>query len=277
MLSKIRKHLTPSTGIALIALVFALTSGAFAATGGSPGNPASNSSPRTSGGVLAVIAKAKAKSKTGARGPAGPAGKPGPTGTAGATGPVGATGPAGPQGPQGAAGTNGQNGAPGSPGANGESVTSKAVAINTAKCGGLGGVEYTLTGKTTLICNGQTGFTETLPEGKTETGAWAATGAGTAVGISFPIPLSAPLEASHTHIVTVNTVPAQCPGTVAEPKAEPGNLCVYESTDTELGNLIQVTNPAAPTASGTATSGAVLISSYASEYVHGTFAVTAAG
>ena len=37
MLSKIRKHLTPSTGIALIALVFALTGGAFAATGGSPG------------------------------------------------------------------------------------------------------------------------------------------------------------------------------------------------------------------------------------------------
>ena len=143
-------------------------------------------------------------------------------------------------------------------------------------------MEYTLAGKTTLVCNGETGFTETLPEGKTETGAWAAAGAGTAVGISFPIPLSAPLEASHTHTVTVDDVnetkvPPQCPGTVADPKAEPGNLCVYESTELKVGELNQVSNPAAPAAGGTAASGAVLVTSYASEYVHGTFAVTAAG
>ena len=28
-------------------------------------------------------------------------------------------------------------------------------------------------GKTTLVCNGQTGFTETLPSGETETGVWS--------------------------------------------------------------------------------------------------------
>ena len=73
MLSNIRKHLTPSTGIALIALVFALTSGAFAATGGgSPGNTTMGGSSRASDQTLALISKAKTKAKAGPRAPLAP-------------------------------------------------------------------------------------------------------------------------------------------------------------------------------------------------------------
>jgi hypothetical protein len=152
--SKIKKHFTPSTLIAIIALVFAATGGAFAATGGS-----GNSSHAT---LTASAAKAKAKAKTKA-GPRGPAGKNGTNGAPGATGPAGPAGPQGPGGAQGAAGNNGANGEPGAPGT---SVTSAPA--SKAECES-GGVKYTPGGK---VCNGKPGFTETLPSGKTETGAW---------------------------------------------------------------------------------------------------------
>jgi Collagen triple helix repeat (20 copies) len=243
MLSNIRKHLTPSTGIALIALVFALTGGAFAATNsGSSGNTTTKNggSSKASDRTLAMIAKAKAKSKTGPRGPAGPAGKTGPAG------PAGAPGPAGPQGPQGTPGTNGQNGTPGNPGGNGESVTSKAVPTGNTKCGGLGGVEYTLSSKTTLVCNGQTGFTETLPQDKTEKGDWVLSGVGlpdpafegefgVETTISFPIPLA---NAPVVHFIQPNeAIPSGCAGSVTNPEAEPGNLCIF-AFDSNAGVLL---------------------------------------
>ena len=59
----------------------------------------------------------------------------------------------------------------GKDGAAGQSVTGAAIAANGA-CGKKTGVKYTL-GATTNVCNGEdgeTGFTETLPLGKTETG-----------------------------------------------------------------------------------------------------------
>lgn len=155
MLGRLRKHLTPATGLALLALVFAITGGAFAATGG--GN--------SSHGTLTASAaksKAKAKAKAGPRGPAGPAGKNGTNGTNGAPG---ATGPAGPQGPAGAAGS-GTPGPKGENGTNGTSVTS--VPASKAECES-GGVKYTPGGK---VCNGATGYTKTLPEHQTEMGAW---------------------------------------------------------------------------------------------------------
>ena len=86
MFRALRNHLTPSTAIAFVALVFAITGGAFAATGS-----VNNSGGGGSHGTLtASVAKKKAKPKPkgGARGPAGPKGAPG------------ATGPAGPRRPQ---------------------------------------------------------------------------------------------------------------------------------------------------------------------------------
>jgi hypothetical protein len=88
------------------------------------------------------------------------AGKPGTPGAAGGLGPAGAKGDAGAAGAAGAAGKEGSQGKQGLQGA-----------------------------------PGQTGFTETLPAGKTETGTWSALIPATTsaresdVAISFPIPL----------------------------------------------------------------------------------------
>ena len=108
MFSRIRNrlHLTPSMAIAFVALVLALTGGAFAAT------------PHGGGGATATAAKSKAKpkAKAGPRGPAGPAGK---TGATGATGPAGATGPGGAAGAKGETGGAGVQGVQGETGATG--------------------------------------------------------------------------------------------------------------------------------------------------------------
>ncbi len=232
MLERVRKHLTPSTFIAVIALVFAVTGGAFAASSNGGGGSPSHATLTAS----AAKAKKKAAPKP-VRGPAGPKGATGAAGAAGATGPAGAGGPAGPAGAKGetgatGTGTQGGKGETGSPGA---SVTSKVVATGVATCDEQGGAEFTVEGKKTTACNGTTGFTETLPVGKTETGVWAApmitTPYSTVAGygaISFTIPLSAaptvayinPGQAGKEHAT-------ECPGTLEKPEATEGFLCVY--------------------------------------------------
>jgi hypothetical protein len=98
-------------------------------------------------------------------------------GKAGALGAQGPAGPAGPQGPAGANGKDGTNGANGKEGANGKDGVSPAGTAFAGVAHGCteGGVEFK-GANTTYACNGKkgtTGFTETLPSGKTETGAWA--------------------------------------------------------------------------------------------------------
>jgi hypothetical protein len=235
MFSAIRRriHITPSTIIATLALVFAMTGGAYAAS-----KYLITSTKQISPKVLKAL-----KGKAGPAGPAGLAGAAG-VGTAGATGgqgPAGAkgeTGPAGPKGTNGIAGATGGQGPAGANGANGESVTGKTITSGGSKCGGQAGVEYTLKSATTEVCNGTTGFTETLPSGKTETGTYAfiAYNLGyESQAFSFPIPLTAPLESSKVHIIKETVAPPgqndteECKGTVEEPKAVAGNVCMYES------------------------------------------------
>ena len=201
VLRKIKKHFTPALGVAFVALVFAVTGVSFAATGGGSSTGGSHAT------LTASAAKSKAKTKAGPRGPAGPKGA---TGATGATGPAGATGPGGPAGAAGAkgenggAGTNGTNGTngepgkPGKPGAEGSPWTD-------------GGV---------------------LPPEKTEKGTW---GFSTRtplttliVSVSFPIPLGEELAATAVHYVGPGETVTDCPGSVQEPKAAPGNLCVYQ-------------------------------------------------
>ena len=106
MSKRITKHINPATGIAFLALIFAVTGVSYAASSGSGrGNQNNNSSK-----LVASTSKAKPKAKAGPRGPAGPKGATGATGPAG---PAGATGPGGAQGPQGAAGNTGATGATG--------------------------------------------------------------------------------------------------------------------------------------------------------------------
>ncbi len=216
MFSAIRKHISPTTVVAFMALVFAMTGGAFAASSNGGGS-SSGTGAKAAASVtpLAIASKAKPKTKAGPRGPAGKNGTNGTNGAPGATGPAGPAGPAGagtagatgPQGPAGDPGTNGTNGAPGPEGS----------------------------------------FDKTLPAGKTLQGDWGITavvpGTSFAEGsasttISFGIPLAdAPdpvyVKAGET------TAPPGCTGNVEKPGAEQGHLCIFAAfeNNNDHGNV----------------------------------------
>jgi Collagen triple helix repeat (20 copies) len=219
MISKLHQRLgTAGFIISIIALVAALGGGAYAASGGLTGKQKKE---------VQKIAQTEAKKFA----KAGPQGQPGAKGDAGAPGAAGAKGDAG------AAGANGQPGAAGNAGV---SVTTTTAGPECSE----GGTKFTSASGTSFVCNGeegpqgQTGFTETLPSGKTETGSWGSLseefggGAFSITNLSFNIPLSAPLDAAHVKFIELGgTVPTGCTGgSVSEPKADAGFLCVYTGT-----------------------------------------------
>ena len=131
------------------------------------------------------------------------AGKPGAAGATGPAGAAGKDGAAGKEGPQGTAGPQGIQGIQG------------------------------IQGKP-----GTTGFTKTLPSGETETGVWVmgpmpeGTEGFAATGVSFPIPLGAPIAAANVHTFSGTTIPTGCSGTVVGEnvthlKASPGSFCAW--------------------------------------------------
>jgi hypothetical protein len=212
-----RMHLSPATAIATLALVFAMSGGAYAA-----GKYLITSTKQVSPKVLAAL-----KGKAGAKG---------------APGSPGAVGPAGPTGPQGPAGAKGENGAAGINGTNGTSVTSAESKTGKGPCKD-GGSEFKAGSTTTYACNGQTGFTETLAPGKTEKGDWTLAGEVPGVvdeglvvsSVSFVIPL-ATAPAKVVYVREGEATPAGCTGDVREPGAEEGDLCVFA---TEEGNTLK--------------------------------------
>jgi hypothetical protein len=156
---------------------------------------------------------------------------------------------AGKQGPQGAQGAPGPQGAKGDQGPRGER-------------GPEGG-------------EGPPGPVETfLPAGKTETGLWSFNGKEVAsqfLTISFPLRVE-PVPTAHFLSEGASPTTA-CPGTVENPEAAPGQLCVYTKTEFEVGT---------PTGTGAYTgdgnSGIVAevpINSGAEGYATGSWAVTA--
>jgi hypothetical protein len=178
---------------------------------------------------------------------------------------------AGKPGANGANGTNGSNGTAGTngkDGANGTSATTASFTGNEHGCGE-GGVIVKSASPEAVVCNGEkgtagtTGFTETLPQGKTEKGTWALRTDGETAGlasISFSIPLAAGLDSEHVfylyppgqhtlicealtgaeQVECEETVEFEeeveehdCTGSAISPAAKPGDLCVYAARTNE--------------------------------------------
>jgi hypothetical protein len=216
MFSTLRTRFGIPGVISVIALVFAMFGGAYAANNSASGGKAT----------------ASAKAKKGPRGPKG------------ATGPAG---PAGPQGPTGAQGPKGDAGAAGSNGSNGVGVTSAPASAEECPSGG---TKFTSASGTSHVCNGEAasggGYPELLPEEKTETGTWGkpypVTPGTDEIGhVSFPISFPIPLAEEPTVVLVQpneESKPA-CPGRGGSPDqepegyrptipmAEPGFLCIY--------------------------------------------------
>ncbi len=273
MFSTLRTRFGIPGVISVIALVFAMFGGAYAASNSSGGGKAT--------------ASAKAKQ--------GPRGKTGKTGPAGPAGPAGPTGPAGPKGDNGAAGSNGTNGTNGADGKtvlSGTGVPSNGLGSNGdfyidteeeeiygPKVAGAWGAPTSLKGAegSAWTAGG------TLPVGSTESGVYAmsfpsattdsngdtapVTGVMQAA-ISFNIPLAAPLSAGNVHVVSIaeqsgNTVPAACDsnddgvGSAAEPQADSGNLCLFQVVAANVAPLALVQNPDGVSGTGAGKTGAI--------------------
>jgi hypothetical protein len=170
-------------------------------------------------------------------------------------------------------------------------VTVKEFSGAKEKCGS-GGSEFTAGATKGYACNGTTGFTETLPEGKSETGAWNIIstteefneGVKAITAISFTIPLEASLSKEHVFFIPPGEAgkvdAAQCPGSVASPAAAQGDFCAYAQVlnNTEVaGDPIDLPSGGFPNA-GAGSSGALLaleIQAAAYGLSYGTWAVTA--
>jgi hypothetical protein len=201
----LRRRFTYSDVVATLALVFAMSGGALAAS-----KFLITSTKQIKPSVLASLK-----------------GKAGANGAAGAQGPTGPAGPAGGVGPQGPAGTPGTNGEPGPEGKEG-----KAGKNGTS---GKDGSPWTANG-TLPVGSTETGvwtISETAGKGKEATEALGLTIPSTT--ISFPVPLATSIPMTKVRVFAGfnPAIPAGCTATILEEesvtnlKAESGNLCIW--------------------------------------------------
>ena len=240
--------------IATVALVFAMTGGAFAA------KYLITSTKQISPSVLKKLKGAKgAAGAAGAQGPAGPAGAKGDAGTAGAAGKEG------PQGKEGKAGKDGTNGKDGEPWTAGGTLPPGAT-----ETGSWGGIA--------------------TPEGESVTEEFSGTGGVIFSPISFSIPLAADIEnAKVIRIASGGSVPPECDNGAApasgadNPEADPGYLCVFVGLDSASPPLgapsFVLKSGSSTTTQGASRSGAIAakFGAKAGNLYFGTYAVTACG
>jgi hypothetical protein len=188
MFSKIRKRATYANVMMTLALVFAMSGGAYAAK-----KYLITSTKQISPKVLAQLKSTKGAGQAGPQGPQGPQGAPG---TNGVNGKDGAQGPKGEPGTPGAPGKDGENGLNGTNGENG------ACSVSNPVC--------------------------TLPKGATITGTWGFNTinvAHPAAVASFV--LKSRQEPQVGYIDAFAEPTEECPGTFEKPEAKEGFFCFY--------------------------------------------------
>jgi hypothetical protein len=244
-----RLRVSPTAVIATLALVFAMTGGAYAAK-----KYLITSTKQISPSVLKALR--------------------GKAGAGGAAGAAGVQGPAGPAGPQGSAGNNGSNGEKGAQGIQGQ--TGKDGKQGATGATGVSGFTATL----------PTGQTET---GTWDVSAQSPNGGFYTTAISFPIPLKEAGVNKAFAFNLEQTEEKEfgssgCTGSVAKPTAPKGVLCVYTGLEVLENAHMQFPTVRLPNSNGEAgygTSGAVLWGiepeggGPAIAEVQGTWAVTA--
>ena len=196
--------------LACVALIAALTGGAYAASGGLTSQQTKE---------VKKIAK-KFAGKRGAAGPAGPQGSPGAVG---------------------GNGKDGLNGTNGVSGDNGKSVLAADEATGTSKCEGRGGASFEVEGSGTkhYACNGEEGSPWTaggaLPAGESEIGVYGGVSELNQF-VALPISFNLAVEPAPEPIFVEGASEVGCPGIIAGvPTADPGKLCVYKGA--EYGGL----------------------------------------
>jgi len=242
----LRRRFTYSNVVATLALVFAMSGGAYAAS-----KFLITSTKQIKPSVLSSLkGKAGANGVAGAQGPAGAVGPAGTAGGVGPQGPAGTPGTNGEPGPEGKAGKNGANGKEGSPWTDGGTLPKGATETGVWQMGPMPESE---------------GFGRTT--------------------VSFTIPLAAPIATANVHIFRGTSIPKPgCTGTVVgenvtDLKAESGNFCGWiqqfsGGSPTATVGAADIENEMEP---GVGISGAQLGLSGALkglEEAHGTWAVT---
>ncbi len=242
MFSTLRNRFGIPGVISVIALVFAMLGGAYAASNGDSGKGAT------------------ASAKKAVKGPRGPKGAKGATGAAGPAGPAGAPGAKGDAGAPGANGEKGATGANGTSGADGKTVLS-GTATPTAATGTIGdfyietdisriygpkaasGVNGGWGAGTNLKGEEGSPWTEfgILPSGQTETGTYVvrsqtAPALGEEQEFEASITFGIPVEPPPTPVFVgagEDKSAEGCPGLSPSgtPLADKGVLCVYELGD----------------------------------------------
>jgi hypothetical protein len=287
MFSRVRRHATYTNVALTIAVLFAMTGGAYAAkkyvitstkqispsvikklqgkagAPGTPGAPGAKGAPGEKGERGEKGEKGE-KGATGGTGPAGSTGPAGGIGPAGTTGPAGATGPTGAKGTTGSAGTTGPSGTTGPAGEKG--TTGPEGVCSTSNC--------------------------TLPKGASLKGTWSVQGTIISIQtvfhaafgpISFSIPLASPPEVFIIEKGEKGTGAGTCPTTSssANPEAETGNLCVFvshvEGAVPFMGVTFDYLNPGSEELEGSSKQGVQLLlitESGHTPVAYGTWAVT---